>query len=159
RPFAGCRHRPPPGQAGGAGAHPQAGQRRRRDATRGMRGTSGTGCALSGKRRGPGVVMVRTAQVLLLLALGSVSAAAGLPAPPAAGVAAAGAAAAGGPLLRVPQDVPTLAQALRQVANGGVIELAAATYPAPAAGFKISNARKSFTIRGAAGATAILDGG
>ncbi|HXM70886.1 MAG TPA: hypothetical protein VN970_07115, partial [Thermoanaerobaculia bacterium] len=62
-------------------------------------------------------------------------------------------------MLRVPQNVPTLVQALRQVANGGVIELAAATYPAPAAGFKISNARKSFTVRAAAGAAAILDGG
>src|SRR5260370_30119177 len=97
-----------------------------------MRRTSGTGCALSGKRRGPGVVMVRTAQVLLLLALGSASAAAALAAPPAAGVAFPGAAAAGGSLLRGPQDVPSLAHALRQVANGGVIELAAATYPAPA---------------------------
>jgi len=90
--------------------------------------------------------MVRIAQVLLLLALGP------------AGAAAAMAAGAGGPL-RVPQDVPTLAQALRQVANGGVVELAAATYPAPAAGFRVSNAHKSFTIRAAAGAVAILDGG
>ena len=102
--------------------------------------------------------MVHTAQVLLLLALGLASSAAEwakpLPATGAAAVAgaAAGAAAAtGGPLLRVPQNVPTLAQALRQVASGGVIELAA--------GFRISNARKSFTIRAAAGGAAILDGG
>src|ERR1700680_4702355 len=122
-------------------------------------------CALSERRRGSRVVMVRlvivrTAQVLLLLALGPASSAAGWTKPlPSAGVATVGsaavdAAATSGGLLRVPQNVPTLAQALRQVANGGVIELAAGTYPAPAAGFRISNARKSFTIRAAAGAAA-----
>jgi predicted outer membrane repeat protein len=116
--------------------------------------------------------MVRPAQVLLLLlALGPASLAAVRPEPlhataVAAGVgvgaamdAAGAVAAASGTLVRVPQDVPTLAQALRQVANGGIVELATATYPAPAAGFKISNARKSFTIRAAAGAAPILDGG
>lgn len=116
---------------------------------------------------GSGVVMVRAAMVriapvLLLLALESTSSAAGSakPLPATAGaVAAVDAAATGGPLLRVPQDVPTLAQALRQVANGAVIQLAAGTYPAPAAGFRISNARKSFTIRAATGGAAVLDGG
>jgi predicted outer membrane repeat protein len=100
------------------------------------------------------IALVRTLQVLLLLlALGPASAVAG------ADAGAAGTAATGGPLLRVPQDVPTLAQALRQVANGGVIQLAAGTYPAPAAGFRISNPRKSFTIRAAAAGAAVLDGG
>jgi predicted outer membrane repeat protein len=113
--------------------------------------------------------MVRTAQaLLLLLTLGSASAAAGWakPLPAAAGVpaaavdaAAVNAAATGAPLLRVPQDVATLTQALRLVANGAVIQLAAGSYPAPPAGFRISNARKSFTIRAAADGAAILDGG
>src|SRR5579862_4304813 len=112
-----------------------------------------------------GFVMVRTAQVLLLLALGPAGSAAGRPEPPHATAAVAGtaavdvAAAASGALVRVPQDVPTLVQALRQVANGGTVELATAIYPAPAAGFRISNARKSFTIRAAAGAAPVLDGG
>src|ERR1700687_2351290 len=83
--------------------------------------------------------------------------------PPRIGAGAAGAAAVGGAgargVRRVAADVPTLAQALRQVANGGIIQLAAATYAAPPAGFKISNARKSFTIRAAPGATVVLDGG
>jgi len=95
---------------------------------------------------------VRVVLLLLLLtlglALGSASAAAGSTAPQASG-----------PLLRVPQSVPTLGQALRQVGNGGIVELAAATYSAPAAGFKVSNAHKSFTIRAAPGAAVILDGG
>ena len=62
-------------------------------------------------------------------------------------------------LVRVPQDVPTLEQAISRVASGGVIELAAATYAAPAPGFRISNAGRGFTIRAASGATAVLDGG
>ncbi|HYL06418.1 MAG TPA: hypothetical protein VE075_10280 [Thermoanaerobaculia bacterium] len=62
-------------------------------------------------------------------------------------------------MLRVPQDVPTLTQAIAQVAGGGVIELAAGTYSAPPAGFKIGNAGRSFTIRAALGAAVVLDGG
>lgn len=67
------------------------------------------------------------------------------------------AAAAG--FVRVPQDAPTLAAALQQVADGGVVELAAGTYPSPANGFAINNARKGFTVRAAAGAGVVLDGG
>ncbi|HVT58213.1 MAG TPA: hypothetical protein VHR45_07420 [Thermoanaerobaculia bacterium] len=62
-------------------------------------------------------------------------------------------------MLRVPQDVPTLDQAISQVVNGGIIELAAATYAAPASGFRVSNPGKGFTIRAALGATVALDGG
>jgi len=80
-------------------------------------------------------------------------------APLAIGSGDAPAASAASGLLRVPQDVPTLAQAIAQVGNGGVIELAAGTYAAPASGFKISNAHKSFTIRAAPGAGVVLDGG
>ena len=69
------------------------------------------------------------------------------------------AAAGAGGVLRVPQDVPSLPQAIAQVADGGIVELAAGTYPAPAAGFKIGNAGKSFTIRAALGAAVALDGG
>ncbi len=76
-------------------------------------------------------------------------------APPAATAAAASA----NGLLRVPQDVATLQQAIAQVAGGGIIELAAGTYPAPAAGFKISNAGRGFTIRAAPGGAVTLDGG
>jgi predicted outer membrane repeat protein len=61
--------------------------------------------------------------------------------------------------LHVPQDVPTLGQAISQVGDGGVIELAAGDYAAPASGFRISNAGKGFTIRAAAGAVVALDGG
>jgi hypothetical protein len=75
-----------------------------------------------------------------------------------AGALPAAAASAGG-LLHVPQDVPTLPQAIAQVADGGVIELAAGTYSAPAAGFRIANAGKGFTIRAAPGAAVVLDGG
>lgn len=61
-------------------------------------------------------------------------------------------------LVRVPQDAATLQQAIDQVPDGGIIQLAAGTYPAPANGFRIRNARKSFTVRAAAGAQVILDG-
>jgi predicted outer membrane repeat protein len=67
--------------------------------------------------------------------------------------------AAGGGLVRVPQDAATLQQAISQVANGGVVELAAGIYAAPAAGFKIGNAGKAFTVRAALGAAVALDGG
>ena len=63
------------------------------------------------------------------------------------------------PVMRVPGDVATLQQAINRVPAGGVIELAGATYPSPASGFRISNERKAFTVRSAPGATAVLDGG
>jgi hypothetical protein len=97
---------------------------------------------------------------MLLLALSL--AAAGARAASAAAVRPGGSAAeaaAPGALLRVPQDVATLQEAISAVGNGGVIELAAGTYAAPAAGFKIGDARKGFTIRAALGATVALDGG
>lgn len=59
-------------------------------------------------------------------------------------------------LVRVPQDAD-FQTAVNTVADGGVIELAAGTYAAPARGFAIANERKGFTVR-AAGA-AVLDGG
>lgn len=61
-------------------------------------------------------------------------------------------------LVRIPQNTRDLSQAMRMVANNGVIEMAAGTYVAPAAGFSLSNNRKAFTIRAAPGATVILDG-
>ncbi len=88
--------------------------------------------------------MVRIAHRLLTLALA---------------VASATRVGAATSVLRVPQDVPTLGQAISRVAPGGVVELAAGTYAAPAAGFRISNAGKSFTIRAALGAAVELDGG
>lgn len=68
-------------------------------------------------------------------------------------------AAASGAVLEVPKQVATLQQAIAEVGDGGVIELAAGTYAAPAAGWKIGNAHKSFTIRAALGAAVALDGG
>ncbi|HEX3556501.1 MAG TPA: right-handed parallel beta-helix repeat-containing protein [Thermoanaerobaculia bacterium] len=64
-------------------------------------------------------------------------------------------------LIHVPQDAPTLDVAIQNVADGGAIEMAAGTYPTPPSGFAIKNgnARKSFTIRAAAGAAVALDGG
>lgn len=52
----------------------------------------------------------------------------------------------------------TLQQAINQVADGGVIEIAAGEYAAPAGGFQIVNAGKSFTIRAATNATVALNG-
>jgi hypothetical protein len=99
---------------------------------------------------------------LLALALATASAPPPvLAAPPSPGNGALDAAAAAGSsgLVRVPQDAPTLAQAISQVADGGIIELAGATYAAPASGFKVGNAGKGFTIRAAPGTTVVLDGG
>jgi hypothetical protein len=62
-------------------------------------------------------------------------------------------------LLQVPQTVATLQQAIAEIGNGGVIELAGGIYASPAAGFKIANAHKAFTIRAALGAKVALDGG
>lgn len=52
----------------------------------------------------------------------------------------------------------TLQLAIANVADGGIIEIAAGTYPAPAGGFVISNQAKRFTIRAAASATVTLTG-
>lgn len=63
-------------------------------------------------------------------------------------------------LVRVPQDAKNLAAAISQVADGGVIEMAAGAYPSPTVkGFEIANARKGFTVRAAAGAVVAIDGG
>ena len=56
-----------------------------------------------------------------------------------------------------------LQQALDQVPEGGIIELAAGTYAAPSDGFTIfpdlNGGSRSFTVRAAAGATVVLTGG
>ena len=62
-------------------------------------------------------------------------------------------------LVRVPQDARTLDAAITRVADGGVIEMAAGTYPSPPNGFAINNLRKGFTVRAAAGAAVAIDGG
>jgi len=77
----------------------------------------------------------------------------------AALVLAAPSAARAAALVRVPQDAATLDVALGKVADGGAIELAAGTYASPPNGFAIRNAGKGFTVRAAAGATVVLDGG
>jgi hypothetical protein len=62
-------------------------------------------------------------------------------------------------LIRVPEDVANLQQAIQQVCDGGVIELAPGVYPSPPEGFRIANLAKSFTIRSGPNGRAILDGG
>ncbi|MEA2693852.1 MAG: hypothetical protein QOJ16_3239 [Acidobacteriota bacterium] len=74
-------------------------------------------------------------------------------------LATAGAAVAASNVVRVPQDVATLDLAISRVVDGGVVELAAGTYAAPATGFRITNPGKAFSIRAAAGAIVALDGG
>ncbi len=61
-------------------------------------------------------------------------------------------------VIKVPGDVSTLQGALNIVPDGGVIELADGTYTAPEDGFAVLNAGKGFTVRAAAGATAVLSG-
>ncbi len=72
---------------------------------------------------------------------------------------AAEAHAAGAALVRVPQEAATLTDAISRVGDGGTIELAAGTYPSPPNGFAIKNTGKAFTVRAAAGAIVILEGG
>ncbi len=74
-------------------------------------------------------------------------------------LALAVAAPASGQVLRVPQDVGNLQNAIGQVADGGIIQIAAGTYVAPPNGFRISNLRKGFTLRAAPGAEVVLTGG
>lgn len=64
-----------------------------------------------------------------------------------------------GQLVRVPQDARTLDVAISRVADSGVIEMAAGTYPSPPNGFRIANLRKGFIVRAAAGAAVAIDGG
>lgn len=71
---------------------------------------------------------------------------------------AVGAPAAAVQVIHVPGQVGSLQTAIGQIANGGVIEMAAGTYTAPGGGWVASNLGKSFTIRAAAGATVVLDG-
>jgi hypothetical protein len=73
--------------------------------------------------------------------------------------AAQGSSQANNRLIRVPKDARTLDAAIGRVADGGVIEMAAGTYPSPPNGFSINNARKGFTVRSAAGARVAIDGG
>lgn len=60
-------------------------------------------------------------------------------------------------LVRVPKDAKDLQAAIKLVADGGVIEMAAGTYSTPPKGFSISNLRRGFTVR--AMGTVVLDGG
>jgi hypothetical protein len=64
-----------------------------------------------------------------------------------------------GGVIHVPGDVANLQDAIHQVTDGGVIELAAGSYYSPNNGFVISNLGKGFTVRAASGAYVVLDGG
>lgn len=61
-------------------------------------------------------------------------------------------------VIRVPGDVPSLSVAIDEIDDGGIIELAAGTYPAPSGGFIIANPNRSFTIRPISGASVTLSG-
>lgn len=61
--------------------------------------------------------------------------------------------------IHVPGEIASLQDAIGQVADGGIIELASGTYAAPANGFLIHDLGKGFTIRAADGTTVILSGG
>lgn len=60
--------------------------------------------------------------------------------------------------IRVPAQMG-LQEAINQISNGGVIEVAAGSYASPSQGFQIGDLHKGFTIRGEAGTTVTLDGG
>ena len=59
----------------------------------------------------------------------------------------------------IPGDTASLQDAIRQVADGGTIELASGTYLAPENGLIIHDLGKAFTIRAEDGATVVLSGG
>ncbi|HSX61396.1 MAG TPA: hypothetical protein VLF18_14435 [Tahibacter sp.] len=69
----------------------------------------------------------------------------------------AGTAAVAQSLILVPSQA-TVQQAINQVSDGGIIEIANGTYAAPAGGFQASNLGKSFTMRAAVAATVTLTG-
>ncbi|MDP9097543.1 MAG: hypothetical protein M3N48_00920 [Verrucomicrobiota bacterium] len=62
-------------------------------------------------------------------------------------------------LVRVPADKATLQDAIAEVSDGGVIEMAGGTYTAPSGGFTVLDYGKGFTIRAAAAASVTLSGG
>lgn len=98
---------------------------------------------------------MKSKKLVLLISL----AASVAPIPPLAGLAGSSPLFAAPAPIRVPQDARTLPAAIARVADGGVIELAAGTYTPAAGPFSINNAGKGFTIRAAAGALVVLDGG
>jgi predicted outer membrane repeat protein len=61
-------------------------------------------------------------------------------------------------IIYVPGEVSTLQQAIDQISNGGIIELAAGTYISPSGGFGIHDTHKGFTIRAASGAQVTISG-
>jgi len=61
-------------------------------------------------------------------------------------------------ILRVPGDVGDLQNAIYQISDGGVIELAAGIYIPPHNGWRMNDLHKGFTIRAAEGATVTFDG-
>lgn len=61
-------------------------------------------------------------------------------------------------IIRVPQDVANLQDAINQIGDDGVIEITGGTYAAPIGGFRINNPRKSLTIQAANSEQVILDG-
>lgn len=52
-------------------------------------------------------------------------------------------------IIHVPGDGQDLQDSINQVADGGILELTAGTYPSPSGGLRINNVHKGFTIRAA----------
>ena len=107
---------------------------------------------------------MRPVRFLLLLTVGAIAAAPGFALPfrthtqlPSIGLPRP--VPSGTDVIHVPGDVANLQTAINQVPEGGIIEISAGTYSAPVGGFQINDLAKGFTIRAAAGATVILDGG
>jgi hypothetical protein len=61
-------------------------------------------------------------------------------------------------VIHVPNTVSTIAAAFLAVPDGGVIEVAAGTYSAPAGGFRLNNLGKGFTVRPDGSGPVILTG-
>jgi hypothetical protein len=61
-------------------------------------------------------------------------------------------------IIYVPAEVSSLQTAIKQIPDGGIIELAAGTYENSGKAYSISNTNKGFTIRAAPGAAVTLTG-
>ncbi len=62
-------------------------------------------------------------------------------------------------IIRVPSQVANIQDAINQVPDGGIIEIANGTYNSPSGGWRMNDLQKGFTIRAAAAATVTLSGG
>ncbi|MDF1513900.1 MAG: hypothetical protein P1S60_08835, partial [Anaerolineae bacterium] len=61
-------------------------------------------------------------------------------------------------ILHVPGQITDIQTAINEVSDGGLIVLAAGTYPVAQGGLRILNLHKGFKIQAAPGAKVVLDG-